>query len=142
MFLLDPFPGAVGDGVCEPPPDGDGVWLPPPPGGGGGGDGERAGGTEKGSRPVKLWIGGPPPPGEGLGDPAPGVVGGIGGKASSPPPRKEKSTKPARSTPTAMPPIVTVLRSRADSAIGQASGIVPCSVGPGSDPGPELTSLV
>ena len=54
--------------------------MPPPPGTVGDGDGERAGGTEKGSRPVKLWIGGTVPPGEGLGEPAPGVVGGIGGK--------------------------------------------------------------
>ena len=41
-----------------------------------------------------------------------------------------------------MPPIVTVRRSRSDSAIDQAPGIAPCSVGPGSEPGPELTSLV
>jgi hypothetical protein len=141
-FWLEPSPGAVGEGVPLPPPF-DGEGLPVPPGVVGDGEGERAGGTEKGSRPVKLWIGGTPPPGEGVGDGVPGVTGGpTGGSASSPPPRQENNRKPASSTPTTMPPIVTVRRSRAVSAIDQTPGIVPCSVGPGSDPGPELTSAV
>ena len=50
-FWLEPPPGAVGDGVGDVVPfDGDGLS----PGDGGGGEGDRAGGTEKGSRPVKL----------------------------------------------------------------------------------------
>src|SRR5687767_6723456 len=142
-FWLEPSPGAVGEGVpVPPPPPSVGEGLTVPPGTVGDGEGESAGGTEKGSRPVKLWIGGPPPPGDGLGELGGSGVSGIGGNASSPPPRKENNRKPARSTPTTMPPIVTVRRSRSDSAIDQAPGIVPCSVGPGSDPGPELTSLV
>jgi hypothetical protein len=113
-FWLEPSPGAVGEGVPVPPPPPPfvGEGLPVPPGTVGEGEGERAGGTEKGSRPVKLWMGGPPPPGDGLGEVGGSGVSGIGGSGSSPPPRKENSRKPARSTPTTMPPIVTVRRSR------------------------------
>jgi len=114
--------------------------LMPTRGDEGGGGGIRTGGTEKGSRPVKLWIGGPPPPGEGLGElEGSGKSGTVMG--SSPPPSTEKSTKPARSTPTTLPPIVTVRRSRSDSAIDHPS-VTRLSVGPGSEPGPALTSLV
>src|SRR5687768_13539416 len=141
MFWLESLPGAVGDGVPDGPPDGLPDGLPDGPGTVTDGEGDRPGGTEKGSRPVKLWIGGPPS-GGGLGELVGSGVSGIGGNGSSPPPSTEKRTKPARRTPMTPPPIVTVRRSRSDSAIVHPPWTTTVSVGPGSEPGPALRSLV
>src|SRR5688500_5650858 len=122
-FWLESLPGAVGGGDPDGPSDGltegptEGLTdVPGDVGDVGGGGGDRAGGTEHGSRPVKLWIGGAPS-GGGLGELVGSGVSGIGGNGSSPPPRTEKRMNPARRTPTTLPPIVTVRRSRSDSAI-------------------------
>jgi hypothetical protein len=113
----------------EPVPDDDVVVAPKTPG------------IENGSRPPKKGIGEGPGDGVRVGvgvcDPVPVPPPDGGGSVSSPPPSRFITRTPARRTPATIPPIVSVRRSRALSGIGY-----PASVGPGSELGPALESLV
>jgi hypothetical protein len=102
-------------------------------------------GLENGSRPantatgvgarvgVPVEVGVPPVPG------GREVVGN--GSGVPPPPSRFINKTPTRSTPAMIPPNFSVLASRWLSGIGQAPAS-DASVGPGTEPGPALASLV
>jgi hypothetical protein len=143
---LEPPPGCDGGGeVVDPPgevgelPGLDAVEDEPP--GPDGAPTRNSGGVENGSRPANwttgVWV-------------AVGVAVGVGvaegrrivpGAEGSSPPPPNNSLDPRNSTskaPTAMPPYLSVRLSRSVSGIGYADP----PVGPGSEPGPALVSLV
>jgi hypothetical protein len=107
----------------------------------------NSGGRENGSRPEKIGLGtGPPSDGDALtlgpvdGPVTPPGVDGptlSGGSADPPPlPNCVRPSRPKTSTAATMPPTFRALRSRSLRGIGQAP------VGPGTEPGPALWSLV